>query len=229
MAFELIIPLDDLPILRTILNLDKDQKKVITIQFKAYRPLKYYGEGIQSIEGFEEFPTIFKLLITLYRLSQNLLEDKRVKDIDDFISQLINSFIKQLKSKNYQFDEDFDDKIKSMKQFLKSLLGTETFLFYFHKAHNLLIERSKLILSTRIITDIRPVFKEEKIDYPNYCLITHNLKIDYSKGRKNLKKTFYALDHQDLVQLQKQIERALKKEAEMHKLCKNAGLDILME
>jgi len=222
MSFKLKIPEEHFSIMKDILNLDENQKKIIVTKFKIYKPLKY-DEDIQAIEEFKDFPNIFELIITLFRLYQNLQEDHIVKDVDDFISEITNSFIEQIGSESYK---DIDDKIQSMKQFFKDLLTADTPFFYFEKATKLLLERSKLVESTRIITDIRPVFKEEIIESPDYCLITHNLRILYNKNIRNEKKAYFALDHQDLIQLKLQIERALKKEEELHKLCQKAGLEI---
>ena len=226
MSFELRIPVEDIPKMIIFLRLDDNQKEIILNQCDSYRPLKV-GEKIQPIEDFDDFPIIFDLVINLFKLYHRLHEDQIFEDVDAFITQLTSSFIEQLKSKNYQFEEDFDDKIRSMKQFVKKFLTRDTLIFYYEKAMYLLFERSKLMLNSRIITDLRPVFKEEKIDPPKYCLIMHNLKIEYSKGLKEKEKVFYALDHQDLIQLHSQIERALKKEVEMQKLCKKVGLNIL--
>jgi len=222
MSFQLRIPEEHLGIIKKILNLDEKQKKVIYDKFKLYKPSKL-GEDIQRVEEFKDFPEIFEVIILLFRLYHNLLEDQTIKDIDDFISQLVNSFIEQNESEKY---EDTDNEIQSMKQFFKELLTIDTPFFYFEKAIKLLFERSKLVESTRIITDIRPVFKEQDIESPDYSLITHNLRIFYIKDLNNKKKAFFALDHQDLIQLRSQIERALEKEEELQKLCQKAGLEI---
>jgi hypothetical protein len=223
MTFEFRIPPIHLPIIKKIFNLTENQKKIIYTKFKTYKPLKF-DEKIQPIEEIKDFPEIFDIIVVIYRLYHELLEDQIIEDIDDFTIQLSNDFIKQIKS---EIIEDFDTKIDSFKQFFKELVTLDTPVFYFQKAINLLRERSKLILKTRIISDIRPIFKEETIDSPNYCLITHNLRIQYSKETKfNPKRVFFALDHQDLINLQKQIERALEKEEELKKLCQKVGLEI---
>jgi len=226
MSYELGIPKDQIPVMKRVLNLNDKQKEIILSQCHDYKPLKA-SQKFQPIEDFEDFPEIFDLVITLFKLYHATHDDQIFESVDDFLSQLTNSFIDQLKSENFQFENDFDDKFKSMKIFIKKILTKDSNLFYYEKAFNLLLERSRLMVSSRIITDIRPVFKEEKIEAPNYCVITHNLKIQYFKGLYEKKKNFYALDHQDLIHLQSQIERALEKEVEMQKFCQKAGLDIL--
>ena len=226
MSFLITIPKDQIPLMKKILDLNENQKKIIVDQFKSFKSSNF-EDKVKPIEELEDFPLIFDLLIILFRLNQNLQEDQIFKYVDEFIYNLTEDFVQKLKSENYQFESNFDEKFQSMKKFLKDLLAMDTFLFYVEKARSLLIERSRLIRNTRIITDIRPVFREEKIDSPNYCVITHNLKVEYSKDLENTKKAYYALDHQDLIQLQKHIERALEKESEMRKLCQKAGMDVL--
>lgn len=220
LSFQLGIPAEHLDIFKKILNLDEKQKKEIYDKFKIYKPSKY-DEDIQGIEEFKDFPEIFGLIIIIFRLYHNLLEDQIIEDIDDFLSKLINSLIKQNKTEKFE-----DTKIQSMKQFFKKLLEIETPLFYFEKAIKLLLERSKLIENTRIITDLRPVFKEQNIEPPDYCLITHNLRILYTTESSKKKKAYFALDHQDLIDLQSQIERAFRKEKELQKLCQKVDLEI---
>lgn len=222
MSFRLRIPKEHLGTVKRILNLDEEQRRIIYEKFKIYKPSKY-GEDIKEIEEFEDFPEIFDLIIKLFRLHHNLLEDQTIEDLDDFVSQLAESFIEQNKSEKY---EEKDYEIQTMKEFFKDLLTIEAPIFYFEKAVKLLLERSKLIESTRIITDIRPVFKEKKIESPEYCLITHILRILYTKESENEKKVYFALDHKDLVELLSQIGRALEKEKELQNLCQKAGLEI---
>lgn len=216
------IPEDHLPIMKKILDLDESQKKKIIEKFKNYKPLKF-REDPKKVEMFKEFPDIFDLIIILYKLYSKLHEDQIVEDINDFVVDLTNAFLNQIESEGYR---DINSKIKLMQQFFIKLLTVDAPIFYFEKTIRLLLERSKLIVNTRIITDIRPVFKEEYVDRPNYSLITHNLRIEYTKDLGNRKRIFFALDHQDLINLQNQIERALEKEDELQKLCQDAGLEI---
>lgn len=219
MVFKLGIPVEHLDIIKKILSLSEEKKTQLHNKFKTYKPSKY-GESIQAIEDFKDSPEIFELIIIFYRLYHNLMEDQIIGDIDDFISHLTNSFVAQTES------EYKDNEIQSLKKFLKEILTIDTPFYFFDKAIKLLIERSKLIENFRIITDIRPVFKDQEIDSPNYCVITHNLRILYTKEFRNKKKVFFALDHQDLIELKSQIERALEKENELQKLCQKMGLEI---
>ncbi len=174
MAFKLRIPPEYLPEMKMILNLDSNNKGSILSKLHEYKP-SIYNRDILSLEEFKEFPEITKLLVSLFKLYHSLQDEQRVKDIDDFVSQLIDSFLDQTDI------EENDERLIPTKIFLRDFLISDLPLFYFEKAINLLIERSKLIEHTRIISDVRPIFKEDNIEYPNYCLIIHNLRIQYSK------------------------------------------------
>jgi hypothetical protein len=229
MEFKLKIPERDLPILLKILALNDIQKEVLLNKFKNLKTTTKSQkiEEIGSVEGFNDILIILEELITLFILYQSLLDDQIVKTIEDFVSLLLEPFKEDYKLKNQNLQEDFEIKIQSMNNFLKTILTSNNSLFLIEKSKRLLGERAKLIGNTRIITDIRPVFKEEKIDEPNNCLIIHNLRIEYTKDFRSQKRTYYALDHQDLIDLQTQIKRALEKEEEMKKICQKAGLTCL--
>jgi len=222
MSFLLKVPKEHLHVIEKILNLDEEQKEIIYNKFKAYKPKKF-DEEIKDIKEFKDYPEIFELISILFKISHNLVEDQIFSDIDSFISDIIGSFIERYDSKSY---DTKDEKIISLKQYLNKILTIDTGIFYFEKAVKLLAERSKLIENTRIITDIRPVFKEQKIEPPDYCLITHNLRINYVTESRDKKKVYFALDRQDLIELKSQIDRALEKEKELQKLCQKIGLEI---
>ena len=232
MAFAFRRPNKKRPIITRILELDDVQKNTLLEKFKSFKTtsLTYDAyEDIPPVEGFDDFQSIFIELLFIFKLFQNLQEDQLVKDLDDFIQKFVNSFVEEYKLEKEPTIEDFDLKVLKLQEFLGLILASNENLYYIERARKLLIERGRLVGNTRIITDIRPIFKEEKIDEPEYCLIIHNLRIEYTKDFKNTQRSFYALDHEDLIHLQEQIKRALDKEQEMSKICKKAGLNNLGE
>lgn len=232
MAIKLRIPEKRIPILKRILELDEKKKKILLDRFKSFK-IKIESienlEKIAPVENFDDFSLIFKELLSIFKLYQNLHSDRLVEDIDDFIHQFTRSLVEEYKLIQEHIIEDFDNKVQLMGEFFSEIFTSNKYLYYIEKAKKLLIERAKLIGNTRIITDIRPIFKEEKIGKPEYSLIIHNLRIEYTKDFKNMERSFFALDHQDLIKLQEQIKRALDKEEEMQEICKKMGLKNLGE
>ncbi|WP_017662606.1 hypothetical protein [Baaleninema simplex] len=99
---------------------------------------------------------------------------------------------------------------------------------FFLKANLLTQEYEKIYSSSRILTDIRPVF--EKDDFKS-VIVVHSLRIQYS-SQEGSKEFFVALDGSDLQELQEQIQRASKKSRliedklkELGTSCINSNID----
>ncbi|WP_420437344.1 hypothetical protein [Candidatus Poriferisodalis sp.] len=80
------------------------------------------------------------------------------------------------------------------------------------KGHQLALDYRDVILGTRIVTDIRPVFGEDIDDGPHAALISHILRID-SQQENQSESYFFAMEEQDLYILQHAVGRALAKAA----------------
>ncbi|TAK42003.1 MAG: hypothetical protein EPO28_07820 [Saprospiraceae bacterium] len=80
-----------------------------------------------------------------------------------------------------------------------------------NKAIDLITEREKIWLSSRVITDVRPIFGDGDELKFEASLIIHNLKVQF-KENKRIKEFFFALDSEDLTNLKEQIIRAEEKE-----------------
>ncbi len=80
------------------------------------------------------------------------------------------------------------------------------------KGHQLALDYRDVVVGTRIVTDVRPVFGED-IDYgPHAALISHILRID-SQQENQIESYFFVMEEQDLYTLQHAVERALVKAA----------------
>lgn len=63
----------------------------------------------------------------------------------------------------------------------------------------------------RILTDLRPAFKQNLEDPPTDMAIIHNFQIGYHDGMANHKEFYVSLDHEDLQKLKKAISDAESK------------------
>jgi hypothetical protein len=104
---------------------------------------------------------------------------------------------------------------------LSSVLSAET-LVTTYKAFDLLTEYDEVFLDGRIVTDIRPVFKESSIS-PAGAVIVHTLKVTYGKGHDHFDH-YVALDDADLAKLQKIVTRAIEKAAALRQVLQRTGL-----
>lgn len=95
---------------------------------------------------------------------------------------------------------------------LIELLSIKESIFLTLKAYNLANDRGKILINTRIVTDIRPLFGiNEESDDLKGNIITHNLKVSYKEDSQD-KSIYFALDTDDLIKLKEEIIRAERKE-----------------
>jgi hypothetical protein len=83
-------------------------------------------------------------------------------------------------------------------------------LFVAHKAQTLVMNSERLMIDSRILTDIRPVFGQCQTDSILGYAISQTLKIDYRDSHGN-GEFYVALDSSDLRSLKQIIDRALEK------------------
>lgn len=122
-----------------------------------------------------------------------------------------------------------DARADLMKRYLREFLGTES-LIVTSKAFDVLTEHEHTVHDLRIITDLRPIFKEssleEPVSAPAAAVITHTLKISYHRGRE-VAEFFLALDDQDIGLLKQLFERAAAKEDSLKRLLEQSGIPCL--
>jgi hypothetical protein len=95
-----------------------------------------------------------------------------------------------------------------------------------YKAFDLLTEHDHVFLDGRIVTDIRPVFRDAATQPPLGAVIVHTLKITYGKGHDHFD-YFVALDDADLNTLQKAIGRAVEKASTLRQLLQRSSVQDL--
>ncbi|MEH2069185.1 MAG: hypothetical protein V7K47_13660 [Nostoc sp.] len=103
-----------------------------------------------------------------------------------------------------------DEELKRFEQRLTQLLAIDGSISIYSKAVNLLQEYDHLLLNSRIITDVRPVFKSETQEGIAGALIVHTLKIEYQDA-SGLREFYVALDSNDVRNLQEQLSESIVK------------------
>ena len=100
------------------------------------------------------------------------------------------------------------EELANDKQRLTKLLAIDGSISISSQAISLLQEYDSIFLNSRIITDVRPVFKAEKKEGIAGALVVHTLKIAYQDA--SVSKEFYvALDSSDVKKLQEQLSQSL--------------------
>lgn len=113
-----------------------------------------------------------------------------------------------------------------MRRYLPQLLSLDSVIVT-SKAFDILTEHEHTVHDLRIITDLRPIFKEASLEEPGSspaaAVITHTLKISYHRGRE-VSEFFLALDDQDIELLKVLLDRAAAKEASLKRLLGQTGV-----
>lgn len=126
-------------------------------------------------------------------------------------------------------DPEYETSPKSLSELYKAfstLFSVKSTYHITDKARALTFQRENLLLNTRVITDIRPIFSDDDDCQIEGEVILHTLKIASQKGY-NHDTIYFALDSDDLAELKVQIERAERKESNIRKRIGNLPNKIL--
>ena len=123
------------------------------------------------------------------------------------------SIVEYLESTDFVLSEDVASSIKVT---ISSLLSTKSVYYATSKAQALTVQRERLFINGKVITDVRPIFSEEEDCNVEGVTIIHTLKMECQKGY-DYEIIYIALDSNDLIELKVQIERAEKKESALRK------------
>lgn len=169
-------------------------------------------EGLDS-SSVEE---VIKSIFSLYSL----------RDGENIPSEELADNITKISFSDNGFLELPEEKNELLKQRLIDFLSINGSLAVTARAKNLLSEYERVFSSSRIFTDLRPVFESNEEQTITGSLIVHTLKIEYrdSEGGKEF---YIPLDLQDLQNLRKQIDRAELKEKAVQQLLHKADVRYL--
>ncbi len=112
---------------------------------------------------------------------------------------------------------------KRFAEALADLLCTDA-LTLVARAGQLLVDHEHIFQAARVLTDVRPVFRDDVTDPPAGAVIVETLKIDYVGADRTATSFFVALDQRDLVHLKKVIDRALSKTETLRRFLGESGL-----
>lgn len=127
---------------------------------------------------------------------------------DEFIDGVI-SYLDGLNEEQV-WDDNKTRLLKERKGILVEILASSNAISLGAKAIELLFEQNIIFRNSKVITDLRPVFDEDADDI--YGLLPfHILVINCFKEGKH-EKICFSLDGNDIKQLHKQLERAMRKE-----------------
>jgi hypothetical protein len=98
------------------------------------------------------------------------------------------------------------------------------------KALDLRNAYERILVDSRIVSDIRPVFGDDDVNAGEgveAAMVNHTLQLRFSVGEDEPKDFHLALDLDDLRKLRKQIDRALEKQDAAHNFIEQSGAIML--
>jgi hypothetical protein len=165
------------------------------------------GGNVPQIQS-KDLVDILELLYALYHVRE-FSEVRRARFLRDLLQTIRGEF-------DIQKDPA---QLRSRFQKLLNIGALNTL----SKAIRLQRDGERLYCSTKILSDIRPVFGADPSSRPVSAVLTHTLKIGYHEGGEH-KEIFFVLDEQDLEELQEIIERAKAKGRSIAQFLSDTGL-----
>lgn len=181
------------------------------------------GDGpqviIKKIQDNEKLRTVNAVLLVDTIPNLIMLSKDAEASIDQFIDDLVESYVLQEK----EITKEQQDALSSN---IKILINSSKNIELTLKASNLLTEFEKTFQDSRIVTDIRLLFPDSVKEGCQQAVIVHNLKIDYRKNNEQ-KSIYIALDVHDLISLKGHLEKAIEKEQVIREKNKLQNIDYI--
>ncbi|HEX9942177.1 MAG TPA: hypothetical protein VGG03_09185 [Thermoanaerobaculia bacterium] len=219
MPTELRIPDSQRPAFQALLGYDEAMLTSLQDAFATLRPTIFIRDSaahVAEATGLEETEVGIILLMI-----SNLFALREQPDMGR--DQLLDQLAAAIKA-----DSEFSSaapKLEALVSFLRAVLSLDDTLGVTSKAWTVVRDFERTYCFSRILTDIRAVFRPNSDD-PAAAVIVHNLKLAYHEGDE-LCEFFVGMTSRDLEKLKKVIERAERKEASLRAGLKSSQLPIL--
>ncbi len=167
--------------------------------------LTEYLSGISK----ERLVALLRTLYTLY-----FIRDLSGVSLSRFLDDLIEAASKDQRLKS--------DDLPVLRDTLEKLLNIKPLLIV-AKAARLQRDGERLYCTSKVLSDIRPVFNDNPSSAPAGAVITHTLKVAYHEGPIH-RDVQIVLDSDDLADLEKVIHRAQLKDKSLRAFLKRSKL-----
>jgi hypothetical protein len=148
-----------------------------------------------SIHDLEEIVRAIRSIYSL-RTQENLKNSEIIIGLSNSLSQ------------DDAFSELSSEELASFEQRMNKILEIDGSISISSKAMSLLQEYDSMFLNSRIVTDIRPVFKTETKEGIAGALVVHTLRISYQDASGS-QEFYVALDANDVKKLLEQLSQSL--------------------
>lgn len=216
------IPRQDYPVLAELLKLPKETTKSLVKALQEEPPVLFKKTLISRVSEKTQLSRskLIKLMNIIFKVFATY---KRTGlEIDSFLKELRET-LAETKFKGLTFR---DDQWVERKNFLSKILCCEDSIGVTEKALNVMVDHARIFRNARIITDLRPVFRQDPSKPPAAAVTIHTLKIEYREDNQE-KDFFVALDSMDIAQLEKLVARAKLKEVALKNTLSSSTITIL--
>jgi hypothetical protein len=215
------IPKEDFSAFVAIADLDDDSFGVLLKSFASTTPSlrrgKFTSELSASLPAHvrKEVPAILNALFALYDL----------KGSDSISADALSEAIAQAAQAEKALAPHLTGgKVEVFKKRLVAALSFDETLGVMVKAVDVSTEFENTFCSSRIFSDIRPVFAKNP-DSVSAAVVVHNLQLGFHDGASGDHKELYvALDDDDLSALKETIDRAQKKGVAVRRFLKTSNV-----
>jgi hypothetical protein len=173
---------------------------------------KYISDEVLSIPS-DKLDIIINTLYNIYRV-------REFADVN--LSSFLDDLVDGISTSNYPELSIKDIEPYIIRSRFENLLDIEN-LKIISKAFRLQSDAERLYCSSKILSDLRPVFSEDPKIRPSGAVITHTLKIVHHLG-KELEEFRVILDSHELELLKEVIIRAYEKDKTLRALMKEVDL-----
>ena len=164
----------------------------------------------------ERLVSVLETIYTLYHIRE-LSGVDHPQFLEDLMNGIRNSSDLRLAPKD----------LPKLQSVLERILSIDT-LKMIAKAARLQRDGERLYCSSKILSDMRPIFGEDPTRRPIGSVLTHTLKVTYHEGREH-REFHVILDSDDLEALGKVVQRAQAKDKTLRELLKSIELPSLDE
>lgn len=211
-------------------RLFRDVKKLLDLSPETWVRLIDEVEKIEIRREFSHGDQLTSAIRTI--LIEKNQDEKTIADINNIIHGLVflsvssskspNDFVDELivEFKNREYELEDDHKIDLFHENLVKLLSASA-LFLNVKASTLAGDYERIYSESKVITDIRPIFKNSKPDSPVGHVVIHTLKIT-SQAKFEEQDYYFSMSELDLIDLHDQILRAQQKSKMLEKSLGNS-------
>jgi hypothetical protein len=203
-------------------NLSEHSMRSLKEGFKKSSPTLSVDDLAKAISPevgleIEQVKNLIRVLGSLFsvRVENNFSYEQFTNELSDAIKETDNQ---QLKLPPERLNRLLED--------IKELLSNEDVLGVSGRALGVMHEHEHVWRSSRVLTDLRPVFASDPSRPPSAFVLIHNLRITYVEGGRS-SEFFVALDSSDLRKLQETLERAVKKETSLKAFAEKTGIPCL--